>query len=100
MSKTVKDLEGIISKVTKKFETGVSKIGSKVNIETKKLDLKSQIGHHQRTIRQHYTRLGEAYYNSVENNEGIVDADTVINVIKANKKVIELLNAQLKDLEK
>lgn len=100
MNDFMKDVEGILNTTVKQFEEGVNKLGSKLDLEAKKLELKSQIGNHERVIRQHYTKLGEIYFNSLIGNETSEESNTIVEVIKSNKKVVELLNIQLKDLEK
>ena len=99
MSKIFKDLEDVVSKTSKQIEKGVGKLSSIIDVEAKKVDLKSQIGNHERKIRQAYTQLGEAYYQYVENNVEMKQANIIIDSIKANKKVIDLLSKQLEELK-
>ncbi len=99
MSKMFKDLEDVLNKTSKQLEKGVGKLSTKFDSEAKKLDLKSQIGNHERKIRQAYTRLGEAYFQFKENNVSMNQADIILDSIKANQKVIDLLNKQLRDLD-
>ena len=67
--------------------------------ERKKVEIRAQIGHHERAVTKAYTRLGEAYFNNVENGASMDSAKDVLDLIKSNKKVVELLQEQLKSLE-
>ncbi|NLC96710.1 MAG: hypothetical protein GX675_03980 [Erysipelotrichaceae bacterium] len=99
MSDIFKDLEDVVSDVVKDVEKNLNKLGEKIDKESKKLDIKSQIGNHERKIRQNYTKLGKAYYNNLENNESMTQVDIIVDSIKANLKVVELLKKQLDDLD-
>lgn len=100
MEDLFKELEQLVDKTAKKLNDGVNQVAAKVSEEKNKIDLKSQIGHHERTVRKNYARLGEAYYNLVVNGTAIENQDDLIEMIKTNKKVISLLEDQLKQFEK
>lgn len=100
MEDLFKELEQLVDKTAKKLNAGVNQVAAKVSEEKNKIDLKSQIGHHERTVRKNYARLGEAYYNLVVNGTAIENQDDLIEMIKTNKKVISLLEDQLKQFEK
>ncbi|MCI5774226.1 MAG: hypothetical protein MR210_06685 [Erysipelotrichaceae bacterium] len=93
-----KQLEELMNKTAKAVNESVNYVANKVDVEKNKLDIKSQIGYHQRTLRNAYTRLGEAYFQSLEANEAMVNNEDLLEVIKTNKKVIYLLEEQLKNL--
>ena len=46
-----------------------------------------------------YTRLGEAYFKYVEKGESMSGVGDVLDILRSNTKVIELLNEQLKALD-
>ncbi len=68
--------------------------------ERKKMEIRSQIGEHQRALTKAYTRLGEAYYASKTAGKAMENMEDVEGLIKSNKKVVELLTEQLEALEK
>lgn len=71
-----------------------------VSREKKKLSLRSQIGDHTRALNKAYTRLGEAYYNAQSMGRSLDGMQDVIDLIKSNRQVIDLLNEKLAALEK
>ena len=100
MEDLFKELEQLVDKTAKKLNDGVNQVAAKVSEEKNKIDLKSQIGHHERTVRKNYARLGEAYYNLVVNGTAIENQDDLIEMIKTNQKVISLLEDQLNQFVK
>ena len=70
-----------------------------VKKEQKKMELRSQIGEHTRTLNKAYTRLGEAYYNSASEHKPMADVADVMALIQSNRKLVELLKDQLNALE-
>ena len=99
MADIFKELEEVLTQTTKTIEEGVNKLGERLDYEAKKIDLKAQIGNHERVIRQNYTKLGEAYYSYRANNTSMDQTDSIVEAIKANLKVVELLSEQLKALD-
>ena len=95
MSDIVKGLEKILNTTSKQMEKKLVNLGKTIDEESKKLDLKSQIGHHERTIRQAYAKLGEAYFEQKINKKAMENEESLIEIIKSNKKIISLLNDQL-----
>ncbi len=93
-----KQIEELLGKTAKAVNESVNYVANKVDIEKNKIDIKSQIGYHERTLRKAYTRLGEAYYQSLEAGVPMVNNEDLLEVIKTNKKVIHLLEEQLKNL--
>lgn len=68
--------------------------------EKKKMDLRSRIGEHTRALNKAYTRLGEAYYDAQATGRQVEGMQDVIDLIKSNRQVVELLNEKLEVLEK
>ena len=64
-----------------------------------KLELKSQIGEHKRTLNKSYARLGEAYYDASTAGKPVESMDDVLNLIKSNRELIQLLNEKLAALD-
>ena len=79
---------------TKDFQTTLKN-------ERKKMELRSEIGEHRRALNRAYTRLGEAYYDSqTSRNREMSDVSDIMVIIQNNRRLIELLEGQLADLEK
>lgn len=91
-----KGINNAADKASVMIEESVKGIGGTLQIEKKKLELKSQIGQHQRTITKAYARIGEAYVNQGD-MESVKD---VVELVKSNQKLIALLQEQLDQLEK
>lgn len=67
--------------------------------ERKKLEIRSQIGQHQRQVAKAYERIGQAYYEHEEQGKSMDYIKDVMDLLRSNLKVIDLLNEQLKQLE-
>ena len=94
-----KELNDFADKAAKAVQSGSKDFMSAMDRERKKVEIRAQIGHHERAVTKAYTRLGEAYFNNVENGASMDSAKDVLDLIKSNKKVVELLQEQLKSLE-
>jgi len=94
-----KELNDFADKAAKAVQAGSKDFMSVMDKERKKVEIRAQIGHHERAVTKAYTRLGEAYFNNVENGASMDSAKDVLDLIKSNKKVVELLQEQLKTLE-
>lgn len=68
--------------------------------ERRKMELRSQIGEHTRALTKAYTRLGEAYYDAKISGKEVEGMQDVMDLVHSNRKVVELLKAQLEELEK
>jgi len=94
-----KELNDFADKAAKAVQAGSKDFMSVMDKERKKVEIRAQIGHHERAVTKAYTRLGEAYFNNVENGASMDSVKDVLDLIKSNKKVVELLQEQLKTLE-
>lgn len=94
------DVDVLVRKTVKSVEKGTRNVSSTIATEQKKVAIRSQIGQHQRNATKAYARLGEAYYNYVEKGVALTGIEDVLDILRSNNKVIELLQAQLQDLEK
>jgi len=63
--------------------------------ERRKMDLRSQIGQHRRAVQKAYERIGEAYVSG----RPMTEMQDVIELVKSNNKLIDMLGEQLKQLE-
>ena len=103
VKKTIDELQGTfeeaVSKAAKIVENSTKEWSGTVNKERRKMELRSQIGQHQRNVTKAYTRLGEAYFKYVEKGESMNGVGDVLDILRSNTKVIELLNEQLKALD-
>lgn len=71
-----------------------------VKKERRKMELRSQIGKHQRMIQKAYARLGELYYMNHSKGVSMDQAADILNILDSNIKVVDLLKQQLEELEK
>ncbi|MBQ6450874.1 MAG: hypothetical protein IJJ29_03020 [Solobacterium sp.] len=67
--------------------------------ERRKIELRSQIGQHQRQVSKAYERIGQAYFENIEEGKSMDHIKDVIDLLRSNRKVIELLKQQLAELE-
>jgi len=96
----VKFVDEKSDQVVKLFNEGTKDFSGTVKKERKKMEIKSQIGEHTRALNKAYTRLGEAYYNSkTAGKSEPANMQDVMDLIRSNRKVVELLNDQLEALE-
>lgn len=84
---------------TEKVKDGTKDITAKLQIERKKLEIKSQIGQHERQMSKAYERIGEAYCKHLETGSPMEAMNDVLEIIRSNKKVVELLQEQLSSIE-
>lgn len=94
-----RNFERVVKFAGRQLEKSVVKISDKIDDGTKKFELVSKIGDHERIIKQNYQKLGEAFYNSKVYGTNLDSIEPLIDVIKANKQVVDLLNDQLKRLK-
>jgi len=95
----LKYVDGESDKVADYVRRNTKEITDTFAKERKKIELRSEIGEHNRALTKAYTRLGEAYYESLKNNRSLDDMKDVIALIDSNKRLIGLLNDQLKAME-
>jgi cell shape-determining protein MreC len=95
----LKYVDGESDKVADYVRRNTKEISDTFAKERKKIELRSEIGEHNRALTKAYTRLGEAYYESLKNNRSLDDMKDVIALIDSNKRLIGLLNDQLKAME-
>lgn len=96
----VKFLNDTVDKGVKIVNESTKDITDSLKKERKKMEIRSQIGEHQRALTKAYTRLGEAYYASKSTGKAMENTEDVEGLIKSNRKVVELLSEQLEALEK
>lgn len=97
--KKVQDkINEFIEKGTETFKSTSKTLTDQLVKERKKLEIRSQIGQHERQIHKAYERIGEAYCKHLETGESLDSLEDVIALVQSNKKVIELLNDQLSQL--
>ncbi len=98
-NKTLKDLnEGLntmVDKTAKFIDSSTKDFSGTMEKERKKMELRSQIGQHQRAVQKGYERIGEAYVTGTD----MKTMQDVIDLVKSNNKLISLLNDQLTALE-
>ncbi|MBR2824970.1 MAG: hypothetical protein IKE51_01705 [Solobacterium sp.] len=100
------DVEKYLQLAKKVFNFGAEKVmdstkdlATKLQIERKRLEIKSQIGQHQRQMSKAYERIGEAYYKHLETAQPVEGINDVLEIVRSNKKVVELLKEQLAEID-
>ncbi|MBR4456930.1 MAG: hypothetical protein IKS32_12065 [Solobacterium sp.] len=88
-----KDISDFVKDNTKDLSSSFVK-------ERRKMELRSEIGEHTRTIDKAYAKLGEKYYSMLETNGDKKELEDVLEVIRSNRKLVDMLTAQLNELEK
>ena len=86
-------------KVVKFVRDNTKDLSDTIARERKKIELRSQIGEHTRSLNKSYIRLGEAYYESLKSGREMDDMSDVLTIIESKRRLVELLNEQLGDLE-
>ena len=88
-----------VNKTTKLLSENNKDITELLRRERKKMEIRSQIGQHQRQVSKAYERIGQAYYEHTEQGKSMDYIKDVMDLLRSNLKVIDLLNEQLKQLE-
>ena len=99
LDKYLETAKKIVNFGTEKVKDGTKDLSSRLQVERKKIEIKSQIGQHQRQMSKAYERIGEAYYKHLETGNPVEGVNDVLEIIRSNKKVVELLQEQLTSLE-
>ncbi len=99
MDELMKNVNEVTDKATKFIDSGTKDLPGTLNREKKKMEIRAQIGKNQRAVVKAYARIGEAYFNHVENGTSMDEMKDVLDLIRSNNKVIELLGEQLQRLE-
>ena len=96
------DVERYLQLAKKLFNFGAEKVvgstkdlSTRLQVERKRIEIKSQIGQHQRQMSKAYERIGEAYYKHLETQQPVEGINDVLDIVRSNKKVIDLLKEQL-----
>ncbi len=101
--KTTDDFTRFVSDTATSFaklvNDGAKSAADYASVMRQKLELKSQIGEHKRTLNKSYARLGEAYYDASTAGKPVEGMDDVLNLIKSNRELIQLLNEKLAALD-
>ena len=101
--KTTDDFTRFVSDTANSFaklvNDGAKSAADYASVMRQKLELKSQIGEHKRTLNKSYARLGEAYYDASTAGKPVESMDDVLNLIKSNRELIQLLNEKLAALD-
>ncbi|MDY6282814.1 MAG: hypothetical protein SPL40_07165 [Erysipelotrichaceae bacterium] len=101
--KTTDDFTRFVSDTATSFaklvNDGAKSAADNASVMRQKLELKSQIGEHKRTLNKSYARLGEAYYDASTAGKPVEGVNDVLNLIKSNRELIQLLNEKLAALD-
>lgn len=101
--KTTDDFTRFVSDTATSFaklvNDGAKSAADYASVMRQKLELKSQIGEHKRTLNKSYARLGEAYYDASTAGKPVEGMNDVLNLIKSNRELIQLLNEKLAALD-
>ena len=100
----------ITEKVSKAVEDGSKEVLGTLNekgkqvlrmleLEKKKAEIRSEIGHNSRDLSKAYEKLGRDYFNAKMAGHYLSSNNETFNLIRSKEKVIELLNEKLDILE-
>ena len=96
----LKNVDVQSDKVVKFVNDSTKDFQGTLKSERKKMELRSEIGEHRRALNRAYTRLGEAYYEAnVSRTKEMSDVSDIMDIVTNNRRLIELLEGQLADLE-
>ncbi len=95
----VKGMNEVTDKASKIIDSGAKDLPGTLSREKKKVEIKAQIGKNQRAVVKAYARIGEAYFNHVEKGTSMDEMKDVLDLVRSNNKVIELLEEQLARLD-
>ncbi len=99
-NKWLKYVDSESDKVVRFVKGNTKDFSDTISRERRKIELRSEIGERTRTLTKAYTRLGEAYYDSMKNGRNMDSMKDVIALIDSNRKLVELLQEKLDGLEK
>ncbi len=71
----------------------------KIELEKRKAEIKSEIGHNSRELSKSYEKLGRQYFSYKEEHTEIGGEKETFELIRSKEKLIELLNEKLDQLE-
>ncbi len=96
------DFNKTITDVTEKVVTAVrehrKKVLTHLEIEQKKAQIRSEIGHNQRELTKAYEKLGRDYFAAVSEGRALEATDSTVELIRSKEKVVELLREKLEAL--
>ena len=81
-------------------ETAAKKVIEKIDLETEKNRIRSEIGHNSRELSKAYEKLGREFYLARAAGKDFKDNNQTFELIHAKEKLISLLNEKLDLLEK
>lgn len=101
--KTTQDITKFVSdaavKVGEAVNTGVKNVSEYAKLQKKKMEIKAQIGEHNKALAKNYEVLGKACFEAMEKAETLTDKEDIIRLIRSDRTLISQLEAQLKDLD-
>ncbi len=89
-----------VDKAAKSIEEGGKSLLSRLEIEKKKAEIRSEIGHNSRELSKAYERLGREFFMAKEAGRAYSDENDLFDRIRSKERTIELLNEKLDTLEK
>ncbi len=70
-----------------------------LNRQRRKMELRSQIGNHQKYISRTYEKLGELYYRHAADGADMTGASELMDILRSNLSVVDELTHQLNALD-
>ena len=97
------DLNGKINffkeEAMKAMKETTETVWKKIQLEKRKAEIRSEIGHLSRELSKSYEKLGRQYYLFKENYTEIGGEKETFDLIRSKEKLIELLNEKLDQLD-
>ena len=99
-NKWLKYVDSESDKVVRFVKGNTKDFSDTISRERRKIELRSEIGERTRTLTKAYTRLGEAYYDSMKSGRNLDGMKDVIALIDSNRKFVKKKKKKLDGLEK
>lgn len=93
-----KTITEVTDKVVKVVHESRTRVLNRLDVEQKKAQIRSEIGHNQRDLTKAYEKLGREYYAAKESGIDMADMSATLEMIRSKEKVVELLNEKLSSM--
>lgn len=92
-------INSFTTEALKAMKETVDTVVKKIDLEKRKAEIKSEIGHTSRDLSKSYEKLGRQYFLHKEQGLEIGGEEDTFELLRSKEKLIELLNEKLDSLE-